>query len=289
MNLEKFQERANKILEKDESMSFKEFGEGVLNYAFNKGFKDYTEEWNETKDDSLLTASLLKSEIEKIFHREYNAFIGDYHILDRVEFVEKRADEFGLELDNEYEIKDFKTTEIEEEFKEIRKNDYDDYYGEFSNGYEFNCSGTIYVEAKKLEREIKDRIDELKHYGEDKDKVLYKEVRAMIDDNYPLENPFFKEKTDFIEEVTKEFMEDRIERIKKGEDIGIGDYDNTQDLVEEFEKLGFDDKAIWSVSFVAMDNYLDNELGLASYERDRYKEQIFNIENKKENQEKNIE
>lgn len=194
MNLEKFQERANKILEKDENMSFKEFGEDVLNYAFNKGFKDYTEEWNETKDDSLLTASLLKSEIEKIFHREYNAFIGDYHILDRVEFVEKRADEFGLELDNEYEIKDFKTTEIEEEFKEIRKNDYDDYYGEFSNGYEFNCSGTIYVEAKKLEREIKDRIDELKHYGEDKDKVLYKEVRAMIDDNYPLENPFFKEK-----------------------------------------------------------------------------------------------
>ena len=41
MNLEKFQERANKILEKDENMSFKEFGEGVLNYAFNKGFKDY--------------------------------------------------------------------------------------------------------------------------------------------------------------------------------------------------------------------------------------------------------
>ena len=245
MNLEKFQERANKILEKDENMSFKEFGEGVLNYAFNKGFKDYTEEWNETKDDSLLTASLLKSEIEKIFHREYNAFIGDYHILDRVEFVEKRAEEFGLELDNEYEIKNFKTTEIEEEFKEIRKNDYDDYYGEFSNGYEFNCSGTIYVEAKKLEREIKDRIDELKHYGEDKDKVLYKEVRAMIDDNYPLENPFFKEKADFIEEVTKEFMQDRIERIKKGEDLGIGDYDNTQDLVEEFEKLGYSDKAFF--------------------------------------------
>ena len=133
------------------------------------------------------------------------------------------------------------------------------------------------------------RIDELKHYGEDKDKVLYKEVRAMIDDNYPLENPFFKEKADFIEEVTKEFMEDRIERIKKGEDLGIGDYDNTEDLVEEFEKLGFDDKAIWSVSFVAIDNYLDNELGIASYERDRYKEQIFNIENKKENQEKDIE
>ena len=153
----------------------------------------------------------------------------------------------------------------------------------------FTCSGTIYVEAKKLEREIKDRIDELKHYGEDKDKVLYKEVREMIDDKYPLENSFFKEKENFIKEVTKEFMEDRIERIKKGEDLGIGDYDNTEDLVEEFEKLGFDDKAIWSVSFVAMDNYLDNELGLASYERDRYKEQIFNIENKKENQEKDIE
>lgn len=289
MNLEKFQERANKILEKDENMSFKEFGEGVLNYAFNKGFKDYTEEWNETKDDSLLTASLLKSEIEKIFHREYNAFIGDYHILDRVEFVEKRAKEFGLELDNEYEIKDFKTPEIEKEFREIRKYDYEDCYGEFSNGYEFNCSGTIYVEAKVLEKEIKDRIDKLEHYGEDKKEVMYKDVREMIDDNYPLENPFFKEKADLIKEVTKEFMEDRIERIKKGEDLGIGDYDNTEDLVEEFEKLGFDDKAIWSVSFVAIDNYLDNELGLASYERDRYKEQIFNIENKKENQEKDIE
>ena len=118
---------------------------------------------------------------------------------------------------------------------------------------------------------------------------MYKEVRAMIDDKYPLENPFFKEKENFIKEVTKEFMNDRIERIKKGKDLGIGDYDNTEDLVEEFEKLGFDDKAIWSVSFVAMDNYLDDELGLASYERDRYKEQIFNIENKKENQEKNIE
>lgn len=283
MNLEKFQERANKILEKDENMSFKEFGEGVLNYAFNKGFKDYTEEWNETKDDSLLTASLLKSEIEKIFHREYNAFIGDYHILDRVEFVEKRADEFGLELDNEYEIKDFKTTEIEEEFKEIRKNDYDDYYGEFSNGYEFNCSGTIYVETKKLEREIKDRIDELKHYGEDKDKVLYKEVRAMIDDNYPLENPFFKEKTDFIEEVTKEFMEDRIEKIKKGE-IPLEetkDYYDAEGLKNEAKKLGFHDKALKVYSYKVIDNYFEEK---EIYNSEKYKKEIYDIYNKEKEQ-----
>lgn len=285
MNLEKFQERANKILEKDENMSFKEFGEGVLNYAFNKGFKDYTEEWNETKDDSLLTASLLKSEIEKIFHREYNAFIGDYHILDRVEFVEKRADEFGLELDNEYEIKDFKTTEIEEEFKEIRKNDYDDYYGEFSNGYEFNCSGTIYVEAKKLEREIKDRIDELKHYGEDKDKVLYKEVRAMIDEKHSKENPYFKEKENFIKELTSEFMDERLEKIKKGE-IPLEetkDYYDAEGLKNEAKKLGFHEKALKVYSYKVIDDYFEEK---EIYNAEKYKKEIHNIYNKEKEHDK---
>ena len=109
MNLEKYQEKADYILKKEEEMSFKEFAESLLNYSFQKGLeKELNKLARWEVDNKELDDYLIKRNIQKEFDLGYRSYIGDFFLSDRVNFLEKRAEEFGLELDEEYEIKNFK-------------------------------------------------------------------------------------------------------------------------------------------------------------------------------------
>lgn len=121
MNLKNYQEKADYILKKEEEMSFKEFAEGLLNYSFQKGLeKELNKLARWEVDNKELDDYLIKRNIQKEFDLGYRSYIGDFFLSDRVNFLEKRAEEFGLELDEEYEIKNFKTEELEKEFAELK-------------------------------------------------------------------------------------------------------------------------------------------------------------------------
>ena len=286
MNLEKHQEKADYILKKENEMAFKEFAEGLLNYSFQKGFENELNKLASWKvDNKELDDYLIQRAVEKEFSRGYNSFIGDFYISDRVKFVEKRAEEFGLKLDEEYEIKDFKTEELVKEFSKLKENDYDDYYGEFSNAYEFNCSATIFNIISNYYDEIKENIKKLPHECERKDHILKEDFEEMLREKYSKENSYFKEKVEFLKEFTSDFMDDRIEKIKKGEisKEEIGNYDDKEELKKEGTKLGFNMKSFESYAYDLVEKYFE-EKGISKPEK--YKKEIYNIYNKEKEQDK---
>lgn len=286
MNLEKYQEKADHILKRDEEMSFKEFAESLLNYSFQKGLeKELNKLARWEVDNKELDDYLIQRAVEKEFSRGYGSFIGDFYISDRVKFVEKRASEFGLKLDEEYEIKDFKTEELKKEFKKLKEYDYDDYYGEFSNAYEFNCSATIFNFIVKYYDEIKENIQKLPHECERKDHILKDDFEEMLREKYSKENSYFKEKAEFMKEFTSDFMDDRIEKIKKGEipKEEIGDYYDKKELQKEVTKLGFNIKSFESYAYELVEKYFE-EKGISKPEK--YKKEIYNIYNKEKEKNK---
>lgn len=286
MNLEKYQEKADYILKKEEEMSFKEFAEGLLNYSFQKGFENELNKLARWEvDNKELDDYLIKRNIQKEFDLGYRSYIGDFFLSDRVNFLEKRAEEFGLELDEEYEIKAFKTEELEKEFAELKKYDDDDYYGEFFNAYEFNCSATIFNFIKKYYDEIEESIKNLPHECERKDHILKEDFEKMLKEKYLKENSYFKEKAEFIKEFTSDFMDDRTEKIKKGEikKGKIGDYHDKEKLKKEVEKLGFNIKSFESYAYELVEKYFD-EKGISKSEK--YKKEIYNIYNKEKEKNK---
>ena len=199
--------------------------------------------------------------------------------------MEKRAEEFGLELDNEYQIKDFKTAELEKEFKKLKEYDDDDYYGEFFNAYDFNCSATIFNMASDFYNKIEKEIKEMPHNAERNFFVLIEDVEKMIDEKHSKENPYFKEKENFIKELTSELMDERLEKIKKGE-IPLEetkDYYDAEGLKNEAKKLGFHDKALQVYSYKVIDNYFEEK---EIYNAEKYKKEIYNIYNKEKEQDK---
>ena len=280
MNLEKHQEKADYILKKESEMSFKEFAEGLLNYSFQKGFENELNKLASWKvDDKELDDYLTKRNIQKEFDLGYRSYIGDFFLSDRVKFLEKRAEEFGLKLDEEYEIKNCKTEELEEEFKELKKHDEDDYYGEFFNAYEFNCSATIFNFIKKYYDEIEESIKKLPHECKRKDHILKDDFEKMLREKYSKENSYFKEKAEFMEEFTSDFMDERIEKIKKGEikkrEIGL--YDDIENLKKEMKNLGFNIKSFESYAYELVEKYFD-EKGISNPKK--YEKEIYNIYNK---------
>lgn len=280
MNLEKYQEKADYILKKEEEMSFKEFAEGLLNYSFQKGFENELNKLARWEvDNKELDDYLIKRNIQKEFDLGYRSYIGDFFLSDRVNFLEKRAEEFGLELDEEYEIKDFKTEELEKEFAELKKYDDDDYYEEFFNAYEFNCSATIFNFIKKYYDEIEESIKNLPHECKRKDHILKEDFEKMLREKHSKENSYFKDKAEFMEEFTSDFMDERIEKIKKGEikkgEIGL--YDDIESLKKEMKNLGFNIKSFESYAYELVEKYFD-EKGISDPKK--YEKEIYNIYNK---------
>lgn len=280
MNLKNYQEKADYILKKEEEMSFKEFAESLLNYSFQKGLeKELNKLARWEVDNKELDDYLIKRNIQKEFDFGYRSYIGDFFLSDRVNFLEKRAEEFGLELDEEYEIKNFKTEELEKEFAELKKYDDDDYYGEFFNTYEFNCSATIFNFIKKYYDEIEESIKNLPHECKRKDHILKEDFEKMLREKYSKENSYFKEKAEFMEEFTSDFMDERIEKIKKGEikkgEIGL--YDDIENLKKEMKNLGFNIKSFESYAYELVEKYFD-EKGISVPKK--YEKEIYNIYNK---------
>ena len=107
----------------------------------------------------------------------------------------------------------------------------------------------------------------------------------MLREKYSKENSYFKEKAEFMKEFTSDFMDDRIEKIKKGEISKevIGDYHDKKELQKEVTKLGFNIKSFESYAYELVEKYFE-EKGISKPEK--YKKEIYNIYNKEKEKNK---
>lgn len=133
--------------------------------------------------------------------------------------------------------------------------------------------------SKKYYDEIEESIKNLPHECKRKDHILKDDFEKMLREKYSKENSYFKEKAEFMEEFTSDFMDERIEKIKKGEikkgEIGL--YDDIENLKKEMKNLGFNIKSFESYAYELVEKYFD-EKGISDPKK--YEKEIYNIYNK---------
>lgn len=300
MNLEKYQDKINELNKREENMSYKEFKEGLINYMYQKGLEnELKDDWYNSKrglnNKGVVIKDSLSSEIRNVLYDEYNSYLGDRTPKGKIEYLEQRAEEFGLHLDVYAEIEEFKTDEIEKEWEEKLKIDDEGYYvTNFDNAYHYNCSGTLFVDAKTIEEDVNEDLNKLKSVDETgveevysfkliKLEVVKKMIEEKIKDNK--ESDYFEEKNKLFEEMFKEFIEEKIEKIKNGEDLILSNYQNKEDFIDVLKDLEYKNayllehtKKIYSLS----EKYFE-EKNIAYPER--YGKEILNTNRKEKNTE----
>lgn len=300
MNLEKYQDKINELNKREENMSYKEFKEGLINYMYQKGLEnELKDDWYNSKrglnNKGVVIKDSLSSEIRNVLYDEYNSYLGDRTPKGKIEYLEQRAEEFGLHLDVYAEIEEFKTDEIEKEWEEKLKIDDEGYYvTNFDNAYHYNCSGTLFVDAKTIEEDVNEDLNKLKSVDETgveevysfkliKLEVVKKMIEEKIKDNK--ESDYFEEKNKLFKEMFKEFIEEKIEKIKNGEDLILSNYQNKEDFIDVLKDLEYKNayllehtKKIYSLS----EKYFE-EKNIAYPER--YGKEILNTNRKEKNTE----
>ena len=254
MNLEKYQEKINELNKREESMSYKEFKEGLINYMYQKGLEtELKDDWYNSKrglnNEGMVIKDSLSSEIRKVLYDEYNSYLGDRTPKGKIEYLEQRAEEFGLHLDVYAQIEEFKTKEIEKDWERKLKLDDEGYYiTNFDNAYHYHCSGTLFVDAKTIEEDVNEDLNKLKSFDETGVEEIYsfkliklEDVEKMFEEKIKdnKESDYFEEKNKLFKEMFKEFIEEKIEKIKNGEDLMLSNYQNKEDFIDTLKELGY--------------------------------------------------
>jgi len=300
MSLEKYQEKINELNKREESMSYKEFKEGIINYMYQKGLEnELKDDWYNSKrglnNKDMVIKSELSSQIRNVLYDEYNSYLGDRTPKGKIEYLEQRAEEFGLHLDVYAQIEEFKTEEIEKDWERKLKSDDEGYYiTNFDNAYHYHCSGTLFVDAKTIEEDVNEDLNKLKTFDETGVEEVYsfkliklEDVKKMIEEKIKdnKESDYFEEKNKLFKEMFKEFIEEKIEKIKNGEDLMLSNYQNKEDFIDTLKELGYKNayllehtKKIYSLS----EKYFE-EKNIDSPER--YGKEILNTNKKEKNNE----
>ena len=300
MNLEKYQDKINELNKREENMSYKEFKEGLINYMYQKGLEnELKDDWYNSKrglnNKGMVIKDSLSSEIRNVLYDEYNSYLGDRTPKGKIEYLEQRAEEFGLHLDVYAQIEEFKTEEIEKDWERKLKLDDEGYYvTNFDNAYHYNCSGTLFVDAKTIEEDVNEDLNKLKSIDETGVEEVYsfkliklEDVKKMIEEKIKdnKESDYFEEKNKLFEEMFKEFIEEKMEKIKNGEDLMLSNYQNKEDFIDVLKDLEYKNayllehtKKIYSLS----EKYFE-EKNIAYPER--YGKEILNTNRKERNTE----
>lgn len=254
MNLEKYQDKINELNKREENMSYKEFKEGIINYMYQKGLEnELKDDWYNNKrglnNKDMVIKSELSSQIRNVLYDEYNSYLGDRTPKGKIEYLEQRAEEFGLHLDVSAQIEEFKTDEIEKDWERKLKSDDEGYYiTNFDNAYHYHCSGTLFVDAKTVEENVNEDLNKLNSFDETGVEEVYsfkliklEDVKKMIEEKIKdnKESDYFEEKNKLFEEMFKEFIEEKIEKIKNGEDLMLSNYQNKEDFIDVLKDLGY--------------------------------------------------
>ena len=300
MNLEKYQDKISELNKREENMSYKEFKEGLINYMYQKGLEnELKDDWYNSKrglnNKDMVIKSELSSQIRNVLYDEYNSYLGDRTPKGKIEYLEQRAEEFGLHLDVYAQIEEFKTDEIEKDWERKLKSDDEGYYiTNFDNAYHYNCSGTLFVDAKTIEEDVNEDLNKLKSIDETGVEKVYsfkliklEDVKKMIEEKIKdnKESDYFEEKNKLFEEMFKELIEEKMEKRKNGEDLRLSNDQNKEDFIDVLKDLEYKNayllehtKKIYSLS----EKYFE-EKNIAYPER--YGKEILNTNRKEKNTE----
>ena len=111
-------EKVAELNDFEENMSFENYKDGVIAYSLKKGF-EYFDKNREDQKETFFELKHMQRAVRYAFNSEFDSFIGNASLKEKVEFVTNRAEEFGLHLDTDGHILEAKAPEMEKE-----KNDY---------------------------------------------------------------------------------------------------------------------------------------------------------------------
>lgn len=118
MDNEKIKNQIEELNKVEENISFSNYKETIKSYAFKKGFEEFNN--NRNKKENFFRLDYVERAVNYAFNTEFESFLGkDYSSLkEKVEFVSKRTEEFGLHLDENGKILESQTPENKKNMEE---------------------------------------------------------------------------------------------------------------------------------------------------------------------------
>ena len=213
MNFEKIKNQIMKLNIKEENMSFNEYKETIKSYALEKGM-EYLEN-NRNKKEDYIEYKHVERAILYAFQSEFESFLGkDYSSLkEKVEFVSKRAEEFGLHLDEKGKILETQTQKNKEDTEEYIRMSKDmmEYIETDLNPESYFVKNLLRNEKERTRFEIEEIISEVQTLDFENNEfetgfVNIKDLKKIINKNSNADIEYFKQK----DEVLKEFIKEKI-------------------------------------------------------------------------------
>ena len=213
MNFEKIKNQIMELNIKEENMSFNEYKETIKSYALEKGM-EYLEN-NRNKKEDYIEYKHVERAILYAFQSEFESFLGkDYSSLkEKVEFVSKRAEEFGLHLDEKGKILETQTQKNKEDTEEYIRMSKDmmEYIETDLNPESYFVKNLLRNEKERTRFEIEEIISEVQTLDFENNEfetgfVNIKDLKKIINKNSNADIEYFKQK----DEVLKEFIKEKI-------------------------------------------------------------------------------
>lgn len=107
-------EKVAELNDFEKNMSFENYKDGVIAYSLKKGF-EYFDKNREDQKETFFELKHMQRAVRYAFNSEFDSFIGNASLKEKVEFVTNRAEEFGLHLDTDGHILEAKAPEMEKE------------------------------------------------------------------------------------------------------------------------------------------------------------------------------
>lgn len=211
MDIEKIKNQIEELNKVEENISFSEYKKAIKSYAFKKGFEEFDN--NRNKKEDFFELKYLERAINYAFKSEFESFFGkDYLSLkEKVEFVSKRAEEFGLHLDENGKILESQTPENKRNMEEyIRLSISNIEYIEPDLDLEkYFVKNLLRNEKEKIELEIDEMFLNIQTLDFEKTDIEtpffnIKEFKKYLDKNFNENIEYFKQKDEVIKEFIKE-------------------------------------------------------------------------------------
>ena len=213
MDSEKIKNQIEELNKVEENISFSEYKEGIKSYVFKKGFEEFNN--NRSKKENFFRLDYVERAVNYAFNTEFESFLGkDYSSLkEKVEFVSKRTEEFGLHLDENGKILESQTPENKRNMEEYINLSISniEYIEPDLNLEKYFVKKLLRNEKEKIELEIEEmflNIQALDFVNTDTETPFFNvnDLKKYVDKNYNENIEYFKQK----DEVIKEFIKDEI-------------------------------------------------------------------------------
>ena len=213
MDIEEIKKQIEELNKVEENISFSEYKEAIKSYAFKKGFEEFNN--NRNKKEDFFELKYIERAINYAFKTEFESFFGkDYLSLkEKVEFVSKRTEEFGLHLDENGKILENQTPENKRNMEEYISLSISniEYIEPDLDLEKYFVKNLLRNQKEKIELEIDEmflNIQTLDFEEIDIETPFFnvKEFKKYLDKNFNENIEYFKQK----DEVIKEFIKDEI-------------------------------------------------------------------------------